>query len=98
MGSGTGPGMGGAGDVPLDTSGVVGLDAPTEWSDVPITDGADIGEGAGTEIFGPPMEALSEEDKARLASYMPAFMVLASQPGASKQTREFVRRLRGEMV
>ena len=98
MGSGTGPRPGAGGDIPLDTSGVVGLDAPSQWDDVPVTDGAAEGEGAGPEIFGPGLEPLSPEDRERLASYMPAFMTLASQPGASKQTREFVRRLRGELI
>ncbi len=69
--------------------------APTEQPDTPVTNGADLGAGAGTEALGltPPQD----DDLQRLLRYLPVFEHMANQPGSSKAARNFVRSLKGMM-
>lgn len=67
------------------------LDAPTSRPGEPVTAGVPVGPGPGTEVLGLP----DENGAADLAMYLPLLEMMASRPGASMQTRNFVRRLRG---
>lgn len=67
--------------------------APSQQPDVPVTDGAAVGAGAGLEALGltPPKDA----DMERMIQYLPVFEHMANQPGASKSARNLVRQLKG---
>ena len=67
------------------------LGAPTQRPGEPVTAGAPVGPGPGVEALGLP----DENGVEALAMYLPMLEFIASQPGASSQTRNFVRRLRG---
>lgn len=71
---------------------VTPLGAPTDRPDEPVTAGVPVGPGPGPEIA----NLLEDDNGAKdLAMYLPMLEFMASQPGASSQTRNFVRRLRG---
>jgi hypothetical protein len=74
---------------------VTPLDAPTERPNEPITAGLPIGPGAGPEVLGALGAQPDDDGVGDLAPYLPMLEFMASQPGASTQTRNFVRRLRG---
>lgn len=79
---------------PADISAdVVGLDAPSQMPDTPVTDGAALGDGAGTEALSLPNEP--DQDLRRLVAYLPVFEHMADQPGSSKAARNLVRQLKG---
>jgi hypothetical protein len=80
-----------AGGPPLDLSGVVPLDAPTQMPGQPVTAGAPLGPGPGTEVL--PAAQESEEEMQRAMRFLPPLMFLASQPGSSPSTRQLVRQL-----
>ncbi len=69
----------------------MGFADPTARTGEPITAGMPMGAGPGPESLGLPDENGVED----LAMYLPMLEFMASQPGASAQTRNFVRRLRG---
>lgn len=69
------------------------LNAPTEQPDVPVTNGAALGAGAGPEALG--LTPQSDEDMQRLLQYLPVFEHMAEQPGSSKAARNLVRELKG---
>jgi hypothetical protein len=80
--------------VPADLSeGLVGLDAPTQAPDTPVTAGAAMGEGPGMEALGLPNAP--DQDMRRLVAYLPVFEHMANQPGSSKAARNLVRQLKG---
>jgi hypothetical protein len=80
--------------VPADlTEGLVGLDAPTQDPDTPVTAGAAMGEGPGLEALGLPNAP--DQDMRRLVAYLPVFEHMANQPGSSKSARNLVRQLKG---
>ena len=70
---------------------VTTITAPTEQKDVPVTDGAQIGKGAGMEALNLPKNTDSNEDVQRLRSYLPALEVAAAQPNASQAFKNYVR-------
>lgn len=72
---------------------VTPLDAPSQRPGEPVTAGVPVGAGPGPEVLGP--LAQSEDGVEDLAMYLPMLEFIASQPGTSAQTRNFVRRLRG---
>lgn len=74
----------------------VGLVGPTERPGEPVTSGLATGPGAGPEALNPAPDAASQEIKT-WAGYLPTLEFLASQPGSSQSTRNFVRRLRSTM-
>lgn len=79
---------------PADVSAdVVGLDAPSQMPDTPVTDGAELGDGSGMEALGLPNEP--DQDLRRLVAYLPVFEHMADQPGSSKAARNLVRQLKG---
>lgn len=74
---------------------VTPLDAPTTRPNEPVTAGLSVGAGPGPEALG----ALRDKDDGvdDLAQYLPMLEFIASQPGSSGQTRNFVRQLRGSI-
>ena len=75
------------GPMPIDPSGLTPLDAPTGMPEVGLLD--NLGQQ------GPP--PVDEDARARMQAYLPTLMWLASQPGASEATRQFVRQLRADL-
>lgn len=71
----------------------VDFGAPTQQPDVPVTDGADLGAGAGLEALG--LTPQKDDDMQRLIQYLPVFEHMANQPGSSKAARNLVRSLKG---
>jgi hypothetical protein len=68
------------------------LYAPTEMPDVPVTEGIDMGAGAGSEVL-----ALRRPDDtnfvASIAAYKPVLNFIADQPNTSPETRAAIRQL-----
>lgn len=58
-----------------------------------MTAGADVGPGPGSESLGLPQQP----DMGRLAGYLPVLEILASQPNATEDTRNFVRLVRANI-
>jgi hypothetical protein len=77
---------------------VTPLTAPTEQPDVPVTDGAALGAGAGTEALMLPTSTDTDSDKQRLLSYLPALEVAAQSPNSSQAFRNYVRILRANLL
>jgi hypothetical protein len=70
------------------------LDAPTERPHEPVTHGLSVGPGGGPEVLGR-NALLPDTGLADMLSYLPMLEFMASQPGASGQLRQLVRRVRG---
>jgi hypothetical protein len=68
------------------------LYAPTERPDVPVTEGIDMGPGAGSEAL-----MMRQDDdtnfRAALASYKPVLNFISDQPNTSPETRAAIRKL-----
>lgn len=77
---------------------VTPITAPTEQPDVPVTDGAVLGAGAGTEALMLPTSTDTDSDKQRLLSYLPALEVAAQSPNSSQAFRNYVRILRANLL
>lgn len=73
---------------------VVGLGEPTSQPDVPVTDGADAGPGAGSEVLTPPP---SDPSAGRNSSWMAALIYMADQPNSSDSARNAVRALKSNL-
>jgi hypothetical protein len=91
-GAPSGPAAPPAGPMP---GSLMPLDAPTQRPGEPVTTGLPVGAGAGPEALGPLGQLESDNGAKDLAMYLPALEFIASQPGATAQTRNLVRRLRG---
>lgn len=76
--------------MPLDTSSLVPLDAPTARPDEPVVAGMD-------QFTATPPSELDDQTRERLRTYLPNLLWLASRPQASEQTRQFVRQLRADL-
>lgn len=76
------------------SSNVVGLGEDTTMPDVPVTDGADSGPGAGSEILpgGQPNPNLS-----KLKAYLPALEYMADN-GNSDAARNLVRQIQSQTM
>lgn len=72
---------------------VVGLDEPTTQPEIPVTDGADAGPGAGTEV----LSSTQQTANSYMAAYLPALEFMANQPGSSDSARNLVRMLKASM-
>lgn len=79
-----------AAPMPIDTSQLTPLDAPTARPEEPVV--------AGMEQFtATPPSQLDDQTRERLRGYLPTLLWLASRPQASEQTRQFVRSLRADL-
>lgn len=76
-----------------DASHLTPLDAPTRRPDVPVTDGAAAGPGAGPEAL---TARGQEADMDRMRSYLPVLKHQASLPQASASLRQLVREVAGQ--
>lgn len=69
----------------------VGLDQESQQPGTPVTDGAEMGPGAGLEALSPPPE---DPSASRNQSWMYALMYMADQPNSSDAARNLVRTLK----
>ena len=74
------------------------INAPTTQPNTPITDGAQLGAGAGTEALNLPKEQDNDVEKQRLLSYLPALEAAAQSPNSSQAFRNYVRILRANLL
>lgn len=72
---------------------VVPFNAPSSRPGEPVTSGADLGAGPGSDALGLP--DATEQDLSAMRSRMPALELIAGHPGTDKQVRNAIRRLRG---
>lgn len=86
-----------AGAMPVgpDPSTLTPFGAPSERPTEPISAGLPTGAGPGSPWGAP--SGLTQEEQARLRSYLPVLIFQASQPEASPQLKQYVRKLRGEL-
>jgi len=84
-----------AGPVPVDTSGVTAMNAPSTMPDVPVTAGANAGAGPGQEALGIPQAgpARNKADAAALGPALQAMIFAAGQPDATPSFRALVRQV-----
>ena len=73
-----------------------GMDAPSTKPDVPVTDGAASGMGAGPEALGPPTSN-TKMDAQALAKYLPTFIAIAEKEDTPAGTKRWVRNLIANM-
>lgn len=76
-------------------SRVVPMNAPTNQPDVPVTNGAAAGAGAGMDVLG--LQDQQKVDLQSIAPYLPVMEFMANQPGASWAMRNRLRELKGQM-
>jgi hypothetical protein len=79
-----------------DLSQLVPLDADSQRPDESIFAGTPGGPGAGPSMMAQP-SPLTDEQRERLRSFLPALVVLASRDDADPNTRRLVRQLRAEL-
>ena len=73
-------------------SNVIPMNAPTQEPNTPVTAGAALGMGPGTEALGLPDQQV--EDVSRYLPWLPVLEFMANQEGASWAMRNMVRRLK----
>lgn len=73
------------------------LTAPTARPNEPVTAGAAMGAGPGTEALNLPMTSQDNQDPdiEMIRNYYPILEFWASQPGTSQATKDYVQFLRG---
>lgn len=69
----------------------IGLGEPSTMEDTPVTDGAALGAGAGTEVLTQPDNSAAT---AQSKSWLVAMEWLANQPGTSDSNRNLVRQMK----
>lgn len=73
----------------------IGLGEPSQNPDQPVTAGADMGEGPGSEVLGaPPVDPSASRND----SYIIALEWMASQPNSSDASRNLLRQIKANMV
>lgn len=72
----------------------IGLGEPSQQPDVPVTDGAALGPGAGTEALSAPPE---DPSAGRNAAWLPALIYMADQPNSSDAARNLVRAMKANL-
>lgn len=78
---------------------VVPFNAPSQRPGEPVTTGAPLGAGAGTEILGLPDPArLQQQDAQSLAYAVSVWEYLGNLPGASLSTRAVVKQLKAMLI
>jgi|SRR5690242_271212 len=70
---------------------LVGLDAPSQQPDVPVTAGADSGPGPGSDALG--LLSAAKADAQHFAKYMPALMDIADRDDTPPSVRRAIRNL-----
>lgn len=71
-----------------------GFGAPSEFTDMPVTAGADSGAGPGSEALGLPAAGNEVEDlRRRYGQYLPLLIRKADHPSSSQEFRDQVRYL-----
>lgn len=85
------------GMTPPDLSQIVPFGAPSQRPDEPITAGMPGGLGAGPAYGQPQQPTMTPETAARMRSYLPVLIQLASREDSDPNTRQFVRQLRAEL-
>jgi hypothetical protein len=75
------------------------LSAPTERPEEPVTAGAALGPGPGTEALTAPaiLAAQNNQDYAKLATYLPVYAKIADAPTTTNAFRNFYRYLRTQV-
>jgi hypothetical protein len=68
------------------------LYAPTERPDTPVTEGIDMGAGAGSEAIVMPQED-DTNFRTAISEYMPVLNFISDQPNTSPETRAAIKRL-----
>jgi hypothetical protein len=68
------------------------LYAPTERPDTPVTEGIDMGPGAGSEAITMPQED-DTNFRTAISDYMPVLNFISDQPNTSPETRAAIKRL-----
>lgn len=77
---------------PVDLSGVTPLGAPSQFSNEPVTAGADAGLGPGAGVLGlPDQMPVNDKTMASLADMLPTLELMATSPMATDEFRNFVR-------
>lgn len=71
-------------------SRVIGLGEPSMEPGTPVTDGAAMGAGRGTEA----LPASDTQERAALLAYLPALEFMANQPGSPDSARNIVRQIK----
>ncbi len=69
---------------------VIGLGEDSTMPEVPVTDGAALGPGAGPEALG----GASNADLQGLQAWMPVLEFMANRPGSSDAARNLVRQIK----
>ena len=72
------------------------LYAPTERPNEPVTNGINIGPGAGAEALNLPTQD-NTNFNAAVKAYMPVLSFIADQPNTSPETRQVIRQLRDQV-
>lgn len=72
----------------------IGLGEPTSQPDVPVTDGAALGPGAGPEVLAQPDNT---QAAAQAMAWLPALEWIANQPGTSDANRNLIRQMKANM-
>lgn len=73
-------------------SRVIGFGEDSQMPGTPVTDGAALGAGAGTEVLAQPRS----EDVNKMLTYLPALEFMANR-GQSDAARNLIRQIRGNM-
>lgn len=73
-------------------SNVIPIGSPSQQPNVPVTDGAATGAGAGVSALGLPDQKL--QDLQSLQPYLPVLEFMANQPGASWAMRNVIRQVK----
>jgi hypothetical protein len=89
------PSAGGPPAAPVD---VVGFGAPSAMPGMPVTSGAALGPGAGVDALGLMDDQQTyDEDRKRLAAYLPALEYIANGPNALPSMRALVRKIKASV-
>jgi hypothetical protein len=88
--------VGGRPSNPVAQTPITPLYAPSERPDEPVTNGIDMGDGAGSEAL-----AMRQPDdtnfRTSISSYMPVLAYISDLPNTSPETRAAIRQLRDQL-
>jgi hypothetical protein len=83
----------------IDMTGIVQLDAPTQYPEEGVDTGGVMGPSAGEEVMAAPamLRAQNSQDVAQLAAYLPFYAKIAESPQASNAMRNWYRYVRSQV-